>query len=259
MLLLTHVVLEGLYMWAKFFECGARRYAEMSNPSVGHNILKLQIPSLLIRVDGRGLEYLHKQDGLLPRVSIDHVKSIRFSHVEQYQKYNEEPFAWGACASLKDLLVFIKQNESHAKKAWIHKFYGKGTSLLHLKYDTGIESEGHDNEKEVLVVTHVPFKQFIASTCPKYREKFLEGGMVPNAMAEYNSDLPKVMRMSDLYTEQDVLAWLLVNKSEQTFIELCKDLYSDVPKEALKMRFDGNIKLVDTIDSALAYQEGLKL
>lgn len=238
-------------MWSKCAQIG-KFFSDLSNPVVGKKILQLQKTSILVRVDGRSLEVFSKQDGLIPRVELNHVVNVRHTRVERYQKFNEDPFGWGACTSLKDLKVFIEQNKSHTQNAWIHKFYGKATSLAHLKLETGMETEGHDDEKEEIIVEHVPFKHFLASTCPKYRDKFLQGGLVPNAMALYNPDLPKSMRINDLFTEADVLSWLLINNSEKTFEELCRTIYTDVSKETLTIRFDGNGKLIDAIDSVLA-------
>ncbi|WP_454781597.1 hypothetical protein [Legionella sp. WA2022007384] len=239
-------------MWARFSpKTFFGKGLSIGDPVVGNKIIELQRSSLLVRVDGRSLEQLFQQNGLLPRVSGMKLETLRFSHVERYQKYNEEPFAWGACSSLHDLMRFIKNNSSHTQDAWIHKFYGRATSLMVLKWETGIESEGHDDEKEELVVEHVPFAQFIASTCPKYREKFLSGGLVPNAMFEYNNSLPKSMRKSDLLTEGDVLSWLLINNCEEAFTTICQTSYSNLSQQTLKRRFEGDQKILDAIASAL--------
>ncbi|QMT61816.1 hypothetical protein [Legionella sp. PC997] len=230
-------------MWTKFFN--------VRNPVVGPKIVGLQCPSLLIRVDGRSLEKLFQQNGLVPRVSECALQSIRYSDVEDYQKFNEQPFAWGACSSLKDLIRFIEKNSSHTQNAWIHKFYGRATSLSILKMEVGMESDGHDDEKEQLVVEPVPFEQFIASTCPKFRDKFLSGALVPNAMHEYNGSLPKSMRASDLLNEGTVLTWLMINNCEETFTTICQNTYGSLSKEALERRFDGDKKIVDAIISAV--------
>ncbi|WP_454784762.1 hypothetical protein [Legionella sp. WA2024007413] len=235
-------------MWAKY---SPKKFFNVSDPVVGHKIVGLQRSTLLLRVDGRSLEKLFQQNGLVPRVPNYALQTIRFSDVERYQKFNEGPFAWGACSSLKDLIRFMEKNSSHTENAWIHKFYGKATSLSILKLETGIESEGHDDEKEQLVVEHVPFEQFIASTCPKFREKFLSGGLVPNAMFEYNSSLPKSMRASDLLNEGTVLTWLMINNCEETFTTICQNTYGSLSKEALERRFDGDKKIVDAIISAV--------
>lgn len=222
-----------------------------SDPVVGHHIIKLQRQSLLIRADARDLEVLKHQDGFTPRISAEHLKAIRFSNVERYQKFNEDPFAWGACGSLQDLMYFLQSNKSHTDRSWIHKFYGKATPLILLKLEAGIDSEGYDKEKEKMVIEHIPFSQFIASTCPKYREKFLSGGLVPNAMHEYNSDLPKTMRQEDLHSESSVLTWLMINNSEKTFTEICQTLFGNVGQENLQYRFKDDPKLIDAINCAL--------
>lgn len=128
-----------------------------------------------------------------------------------------------------------------------------------LKYKTGIESEGHDNENEELIVEHIPFSQFIASTCPKYREKFMSGGLVPNVMHDYNPELPKSMRMSDLLTEKDVLTWLLINNAEQTFVALCKTVYADMPKDMLERFFQHEPQILSAISRALEATSALQL
>lgn len=253
-------------MWTKFFSNGVlekgigygKGLFEMADPLVGNQILKLQKNSLLARVDGRGLDVLYQQNGIMPRISESQLQTIRHSNVERYQKYNEQPFAWGACNSIQDLLTFITQNKSHTEKSWIHKFYGKSTPLLMLKYATGIEAEGLDQEKEEIIVQHVPFSQFIASTCPKYRERFLNGGMVPNAMYEYNHDLPKSMCIANLLTEQGVLTWLLINKAERAFTDVCKAIYAEMTQEMLAERFR-NPQLVDAISNALKLDHTLKM
>lgn len=246
----------------KFFDKGAnigRIFLEMSDPVVGNEIIKLQKASLLVRVDGRALDFFHQQNGLPPRVPISQLLHVRHSTVCEYQRFNKDPFGWGACTSLKNLMVFMDKNKSQAQDSWIHKFYGKSTSLMMLKYKTGIESEGHDNEHEELIVEHIPFSQFIASTCPKYREKFMSGGLVPNVMHDYNPDLPKSMRISDLLTEKDVLTWLLINNAEQTFVELCKTVYADMPEEMLGRFFLQDQKILSAINSVLKTTSALQL
>ncbi|HHF7367727.1 TPA: hypothetical protein ACPSKY_002868 [Legionella bozemanae] len=254
-------------MFAKFYSCkffdkGAsigRRFLEMSDPVIGNEIIKLQKTSLLVRVDGRAPDIFHQQGGILPRVPKTQLLNVRHSTVCEYQRFNKDPFGWGACTSLKDLMVFIDKNKSQAQNAWIHKFYGKSTSLMMLKYKTGIESEGHDNENEELIVEHIPFSQFIASTCPKYREKFMSGGLVPNVMHDYNPELPKSMRMSDLLTEKDVLTWLLINNAEQTFVALCKTVYADMPKDMLERFFQHEPQILSAISRALETTSALQL
>ncbi|WP_131778434.1 hypothetical protein [Legionella bozemanae] len=254
-------------MFAKFYSCkffdkGAsigRRFLEMGDPVIGNEIIKLQKTSLLVRVDGRAPDIFHQQGGILPRVPKTQLLNVRHSTVCEYQRFNKDPFGWGACTSLKDLMVFIDKNKSQAQNAWIHKFYGKSTSLMMLKYKTGIESEGHDNENEELIVEHIPFSQFIASTCPKYREKFMSGGLVPNVMHDYNPELPKSMRMSDLLTEKDVLTWLLINNAEQTFVALCKTVYADMPKDMLERFFQHEPQILSAISRALEATSALQL
>lgn len=250
-------------MWSKFHTNNffkkssniGKTLFELGDPLVGKKIIKLQQKSLLIRADGRGLGLLHQQNGLLPRIPEKQLEGVRQSQVERYQKFNDAPFAWGACSSLQDLLVFLKHNKSHAENCWIHKFYGKATPLIVLKYEVGIESEGLDKENETMIVEHIPFKQFIASTCPKFRDKFMNGGLVPNAMHDYNPYLPKSMRISDLLTEKSILTWLMINNSEQAFKEICLSLFQNMTSEALALRFPQEPDLLSAIQGVLGEKE----
>ncbi|KTD42892.1 hypothetical protein [Legionella parisiensis] len=246
----------------KFFDKSvniSKSFLEMGNPAVGNEIIKLQKTSILVRLDGRAPSIFHQQGGILPRIPRSELLNVRHSTVCEYQRFNKDPFGWGACASLKDLMVFIDKNKSQAQYSWIHKFYGKSTSLMMLKYKTGIESEGHDNENEEIIVEHIPFSQFIASTCPKYREKFMSGGLVPNFMHDYNADLPKTMRISDLLTEKDVLTWLMINNAEKTFVELCKTVYADMPEEKLGRLFLRDQTILSEVRRALESTSALQM
>lgn len=237
------------------------KVGNLGNPKVGQPLIKLQKPKLLLRVDGRSLTEFHQQGGLTARRAIDEVLDIRFIDVEQYQKYNKNPFAWGACTTFTPLEKFIQQNKSHTQNSWIHMFYGNASCLGSLKIETGIESDGYDTEHEQLVLEHLPFNQWLASTCPAYRTKFLDGKLVPNAMAEFNKSLPKSLRKSDLATEENILNWLLLNNSEEVFAELCNNLYTGVPTQTLAMRFGGDKRIVEAIEyfQKLSGAQGHKL
>ena len=99
-------------MISRFFKMGTRfgqqlgqHISNLSDPIVGHTMIRLQKPSLLIRVDGRSLNELQKLNGFHPRTDIEQVKYVRSSQVQDYQDHNINPFAWGACSSLKDLMT----------------------------------------------------------------------------------------------------------------------------------------------------------
>jgi hypothetical protein len=231
---------------------------DLSDPFVGDQIIKLQRPTLLIRVHGsRPINTLFDRDGFHPRIPTAAIPSVRYSRVEQYQKYNEDPFAWGACATAKDLRVFMDVNKGHTDTKWIYKFYGHSTSLLSLKLNAGIEVHGHDNELEEIFINHIPFSQFIAATCPKYRDKFLAGDLVPNEMHAYNQSLPKQLCFSDLESEDAVLKWLLNNDSKETFAKVSTYLYGNVCQNSLDRRL-GDSSLADSVRSVLDTGSSLK-
>ncbi|RUR20694.1 hypothetical protein ELY21_01015 [Legionella sp. km535] len=223
----------------------------LGNPRVGRPLVKLQQPKLLFRVDGRSHAMLHNQGGLIARATKDELMALRFSDVEQYQKFNENPFGWGACSSLKHLEQFIKDNRTHTIQSWIHIFYGSATCLGMLKIDTGIEADSLDIEHEQLVLEHQPLEQWLASTCPTYQSKFLDGRMVPNLMVEFNEDLPKTMRKTDFISERNILNWLLVNGSEETFAAFCQHLYTDMSSERLASRVEGDERIIGAVEYSL--------
>lgn len=220
----------------------------LSDPKVGSHIINLQHPKLLVRVDGRSHTDFHQQGGLLARNTLEQILSIRFSDVERYQKYNEKPFAWGACSTITELDQFLEDNKGHTKESWIHMFYGNATCLGSLKVHTGIDSDGFDKEREQLVIEDLPFSRWLASTCPEYRDKFQDGRLVPNAMVDFNKDLPKTLRKQDMATERNIMHWLLVNRCEETFADICQHLYANVTPVALARRFEGDATIVDAIE-----------
>ena len=219
----------------------------LGNPKVGSPLVNLQQPKLLFRVDGRSHDILHKQGGLLARSTHDELMSLRFSDVENYQKYNDKPFGWGACSSLRHLEQFMEDNKSHTAQSWIHVFFGPATCLGLLKVHTGIEADVLDKEHEQLVLSDLSLNQWLASTCPTFQTKFLDGRMVPNVMVEFNKDLPKSMRKTDFATERNILSWLLINGSEETFAAFSKHLYTGLSTERLAHRVDGDKKIIDAI------------
>lgn len=236
-----------LSMFNRFTTSAKLTLKNFNDPIIGKKIIELQRPTFLIRADGRSLTELKKLDGFQPRVHPNRIENARHSCIQRYQQYNEDPFAYGACQSIKDLTVFISENSSHVNNAWIHKFYGLSTSLGYLKVETGIEIEAHDRENEEIFIEHIPFKQFIASTSPEYRQKFLDNKLVPNAMKAFRDELPKEMKMEDLFTEETVLLWLLRNDCEVVFSEICEALYANAPKNELQFRLNNNVSLIDTV------------
>ncbi|WP_298624295.1 hypothetical protein [uncultured Legionella sp.] len=224
------------------------KLSNLENPNVGSPLIKLQRPTLLVRVDTRSHIDFHRLNGLVARNTEEEIMSIRFSDVEAYQKYNTNKFAWGACRNMTELEFFLDNNKDHTEGAWIHMFYGDATCLSTLKIDTGISPDGLDSESEQLVLKDLPFKHWLASTCPQYRSKFLDGGMVPNAMVEFNKDLPRTLRRQDLATERNTLRWLLMNNSEEIFSDLCQHLYTGMSSEGLDRRFEHDTAIVDAIE-----------
>lgn len=214
------------------------RLRDWNNPKVGGAIVKLQAPKLLTRVDGRSVHELHSSGGLLSRIEQEALAEIRLAQVHEYQKHNVNPFGWGACTSLRDLQKFMTDNRSHSDVAWVHVMLGHATSLGLLKVETGMEPEDHDDENEHLIVSTVPFQQWLAATCPKYRDKFLDGGLVPNVAAELDPTLPKSMRMSDFYSEKDAVRWLLTHNADEAFAKLCTHLYEGRSEASLKLSLE---------------------
>ncbi|ANH11556.1 TPA: hypothetical protein ACIZB4_000567 [Legionella pneumophila] len=221
--------------------------SNLSNPLVGSKIKELQTKKILVRADGRSLDHLYKLGGLPQRVESEDLEKVRITDVEKYQKFNVNPFGWGACASAEDLRKFLENYSELTKQAWVHKFYGSSTSLLTLKSEVGISCGDHDEEKEELIVDSVSFEQIIASTCPKYREKYLDGGLVPNAMKDFKPKVPHTMRLGDFSSEKSTLEWLLINDCEEEFAKLCKEIYGDTPLKILLMRFEGDKYLADAV------------
>lgn len=222
--------------------------SNLSNPKVGAPLINLQQPKLLVRVDGRSPIDFQQQGGLVARNTLEQILSIRFSDVERYQKFNENPFAWGACSTITELEAFLAANKTHTNNSWIHMFYGEATCLGTLKVDTGISSDGLDHEREQLVLKNLPFERWLASTCPQYRTKFLDGGSVPNAMVDFNKNLPKILRKENMATERNILNWLLVNQCEEVFADLCQHLYTDSTPASLTRRFEDDITLINAIE-----------
>ncbi|APF01917.1 TPA: Dot/Icm T4SS effector Ceg3 [Legionella pneumophila] len=239
-----------LKFFSKFHNALLKFESSISNlgdPLVGFKIKELQTKKILVRADGRSLDHLHKLGGLPQRVESEKLEKVRVTDVERYQKFNLNPFGWGACASTEDLRKFLETYPELTKQAWVHKFYGSSTSLLTLKSEVGIGCGEHDGEKEELVVDSVSFEQIIASTCPKYREKYLDGGVVPNAMKDFNPKVPETMKLGDFSSEKSTLEWLLINDCEEEFAKLCKEVYGDTPLKILLMRFEGDKYLADAV------------
>jgi hypothetical protein len=226
----------------------------LSDPCIGKHLVELQKKTFISRVDGRSPEHFLKQGGLIERISALELKEVRFSRVEKYQKYNENPFAWGACPSILDLAQFVNENQSNTENAWIHKFYGKATSLFLLKYETGIESESFDYEKEHLILETIPFSQFLVSIDPKFQKKFLNGSLVPNKMAELSPDLPKTVRFTDLQSDTTILLWLIRANSHAPFANLCKIMYSDKSEQKLHSCFKESKEVYNEVKMMLSQE-----
>lgn len=233
-------------MKEKVYKVG-KHVVNICDPKVGPAVWRLQSSKLLIRVDGRSLKDLYTSGGFKARVSKQNVLDLRHTDIEQYQRYNINPFGYGACTSFPHLQKFISGNKSHTDTAWIHTFYGEATSLNLLKLDQGLELAPEDHEEEHMVVKDVPFEQILASTCPAYREKFLDGKLVPNAMRDFNDLLPKSMRHSDLNSDAHILTWLLANNAEEIFAGVCQTLYPGKSEDMLMRMFDGDKRLVSAV------------
>ncbi|AWN75220.1 hypothetical protein [Legionella anisa] len=238
----------------KFFKITERLF-NASNPKVGKDMCKLEKPGLFMRVDGRKPSIFHQEGGLKPRTNKELLFNLTFDDVINYQRFNQNPFGWGACRTFLELAKFITNNKSHTDSKWIIVFYGTGTSLLDLKFKTGIESDGYDIEVEQLVFNHVPFANFLVATCPKFREKFMDDLLVPNLMHEFNPSLPKNVKKSDLSSAKQLLSWLLRHNSEEAFISVCAHLYRGKSEETLNVMLEGDTKLVKAVQSALEKSE----
>jgi hypothetical protein len=222
-----------------------------SNPKVGKQVLKLETPGIFLRVDGREPLIFQQEGGLKPRVNNEQIVNLTFDDIINYQRFNQNPFGWGACRSFLELANFIANNKSHTDSKWIIAFYGSGTSLLDLKFHTGIESDGFDIEAEQLVFNHVPFDNFLVATCPNFRVKLMDGLLVPNLMHDFNPSLPKTLRKSDLSSGKQLLSWLLRHNCEEAFTSVCAHLYRDKPESTLKIMLEGDTYLVGAVHSAL--------
>jgi hypothetical protein len=233
----------------------SEKFLKMSNPTIGKDMLKLESSGLFLRVDGRAPTVFQEDGGLKPRVDIQRIEALTFSDVVQYQRFNQNPFGWGTCRSFSELATFIQNNKSHSDSKWIFAFYGTGTSLLELKHHTGIESDGYDIESEHIVFSHVPFDNMLAATCPKYRQKFLDDLLVPNAMHDFNPSLPKVLRKEDISSSKNLLSWLLKHDSEEAFVSVCTHLYRGRSEEAIKIMLGGDKALVAAVQVALKKAE----
>ncbi|KTD76535.1 hypothetical protein [Legionella waltersii] len=233
----------------------SEKLIRITNPTIGKDMLKLESSGVFLRVDGRDPSVFHKEGGLKPRVDKKHLDALTFDDVVQYQRFNQNPFGWGTCKTFEELAVFIRNNQSHVDSKWIFAFYGKGTSLLELKFHTGIESDGYDIEAEHIVFSHVPFDNMLAATCPKYRTKFMEDMLVPNALHDFNQSLPKVLRKEDISSSKNVLSWLLKHNSEDAFISVCTHLYRGKSEDTLTMMLEGDKFLVAAVKTALKKAE----
>lgn len=228
--------------------------ANLSNPVVGDRLMKLQRPGLYYRIDGRSFRELYEQGGLPQRVATEMLMILRATEIEQYQKYNNNPFAWGSCSSLKDLHDFMQGNLSQSARSSVHVFRGSASSLNAFKIDANIESQGLDSEREHLVLTSVSPDQFIASTSPKYRNKFMANELVPNAVYEINKDVPKSMRQSDIASAESTLAWLMTHNCEDEFRRLSLQ-YVNLSQETLTKRFqDSDTALLRAVQAVIESQ-----
>lgn len=212
--------------------------SHFANPVVGTQVISMQRASLLARVHGERVEILAEKDGFLPRISPQELARISVERIQKYQEFNEAPFGYGACESMEQLAQFMADCKTHADSGSVYTFYGKSVSMGELKIELGLEASRYDKESEQIIMQHIPFKQFLAATCPKYREKLMGGLLVPNAMHEYNKELPKMMRMSDLQSEKNVLQWLLINDAEQAFNDFARYVYGNATEESLQRRFN---------------------
>lgn len=232
-----------------------QRMLQFSNPSIGQNILRLEAPGIFLRVDGRAPSVFHQEGGLRPRVNRERIVEITFQDVIQYQRYNQNPFGWGACKSFDELNQFIANNKTHSASKWIFVFLGNATSLIDLKLDTGIEGDSYDLEAEHLVINHIPFENMLAATCPAYRDKFMEGLLVPNLMHDFHPSLPKVLRKDDLSSCKHLLTWLMKHDAEEVFGLACSHLYQGKSEDTLIRMLDGDKTLIKAIKNALQKEE----
>lgn len=224
----------------------ARKAGELKDPLVGEMLLKIQRAELLTRVDGRTLEQLVEQGGLLQRSSPAEILTVTRTRVEEYQTSNLAPFGWGACNSMDDLLPFLKAN-GQTKDATVFKFYGRASSLNYLKLKTGMEGDGYDDEREYVVTEMIPIGQFLGASCPMYRDKLILDLEVPNLMHGVNSELPKTMRRSDFNSPEKVLSWLFINGSEKVFGELSTHLYAGTSQEFMERQLQENPAVMEQV------------
>ncbi|KTD76331.1 hypothetical protein [Legionella waltersii] len=241
---------KGFGIKEKFFKM-TEQLMFASNPKIGKQVLKLETRGIFIRVDGREPLIFQQDGGLKPRANKEQILNLTFDDIINYQRFNQNPFGWGACRSFLELAKFIANNQSHADSRWIIAFYGSGTSLLDLKFHTGIESDGYDMEAEQLVFNHVPFTHFLVASCPNFRPKFMDDLLVPNLMHDFNPSLPKTVRKSDLCSDKQLLSWLLKHNCEEAFTSVCAHLYRDKSEFTLKMMLEGGTYLVEAVQSAL--------
>lgn len=206
----------------------------LGDPVVGARLIEGQQNRLLFRVDGRETHEFSQEEGLKARVPFEQVKKIRLSQVESYQQYNTQPFGYGVCTNVKDSISFLDAN---GYKRHIHVMVGPAASLLNLKVDAGIETSQYDQENEYMVLQSIRFSQFLVSIHHQYTDKLKQGSLVPNGMHEFNTSLPKTLRLTDLKDVKSMLIWLLQNNAEREFNSVCQELFENSSEEQLSQLF----------------------
>ncbi|RMX15798.1 hypothetical protein EAS68_11865 [Legionella jordanis] len=199
----------------KKIDAALQTMTKASNPVVGVHIHKVKFPKVLWRIDGRCAQETSKV-GFEALCSKEEVESITLDRLNNYQSFNLQRFGIGACESLKDLNKgYVEGNPGLASKRSIYGFYSKAFHLSQLRLVANTEGNERDYENEFIVVDAVNPKNFIFSTGPKYRDKLLNGLLVPNEMALFNSSLPKTLRLEDIQSVQTLLPWLVKNNAEE--------------------------------------------
>jgi hypothetical protein len=133
----------------------------------------------------------------------------------------------------------------------IYGFYKSAVAIMSLRIEIGQDSNERDYENEHLITDGVPLGNFLFATSSEDRNKFNAGLLVPNLFHSINSNLPSVLTKEDVLNEEKILSWLIKNNGDEATRDYSVFLYSQVTRNILEKRLNGDTKLANVIQHLL--------
>ena len=222
------------------------------DPRIGHHLIKHQAPQYLLHLSAHPVEIINER-GFPARLPETDIAGITRTRLDDYQSLNANKFALGACSSYPDLAEgFIAGNPSLAKDRILYAFYARAVDITLFRADHLGEANERDYEREHLVLEDVPSTSILVATGPEYRQKFEDGLLVPNEMADFDSRLPKSFKIKDIEKLSTVIAWLLEHDCTETAQTLCSSMFNQKSEQYIRYHLNDDQRLIDFARSSLS-------